>query len=264
MKDKIADLIREYIKEYENKMQISGIWGVPLIGFADAEHPDIINLKQVISETHVLPTEVLSSARVVVAYFVPFTRELSYTNRINGEQASAEWAKAYEETNAMFRVVNERLAEALKGIGYEAAVPKESYTFDREKLISDWSQRHIAKAAGLGTFGVNNMLITKAGCCGRFSSVITNLEVEPDAMIEEEFCIYLRSGRCGACYQRCPSGALTPRGFQRELCFKICSKNAEQYRNFGSSYSGDAEGDLAGTGSEVCGKCVTNVPCSHI
>ncbi len=262
MKEKIAGMIRGYVKEYEKRADISTHWGEPLIGFAEACHPEILNIKHSVSPAHKLPTDVLAAASIVIAYFVPFTRELAETNRSGGDIASPEWALAYEETNAMFRRMNEYMISRLSEMGYEAAVPPEASTFDREKLISNWSQRHFARAAGLGTFGINNMLITRSGCCGRYGTIVTNLDVEPDQPLEEELCIYKKNGRCGACIGRCPSGALTLLGFEREKCFRILRKNAELYQDLGSSYLNETGDQPNSAGSEVCGKCTVNLPCS--
>ena len=262
MKEIITLLIRDYVKEYEKRPDISTNWGEPLVGFADAAHPDILNLREIISPSHKLPADVLASASVIIAYFIPFTRELAATNSSDGDLSSPEWALAYEETNAMFRKMNEYLIAKLYGMGYEAAVSSEAYTFDQEKLVSNWSHRHFARAAGLGTFGLNNMLITRKGCCGRYGTVVTNLDVEPDRPLREELCIYKKNGRCGICIRRCPSGALSREGYERRECYRVLRKNAELYQDFGSSYA-DASGDQPNSaGSEVCGKCVTNVPCS--
>ena len=76
--------------------------------------------------------------------------------------------------------------------------------------------------ASLSTFGLNNMLITKKGCCGRINTIVTDLDVPPDRPMEEELCLYKRSGKCGLCTDRCPSGALTREGFDRERCFQVC------------------------------------------
>jgi len=262
MKETVTGMIRNYVKEYGKRSDISTKWGEPLVGFADASHPDILNLKDTVSPSHKLPSEVLESASVVVAYFVPFSSELAYTNRTAGVIASPEWALAYEETNAMFRVMNEYLINELSGMGFEAAVSAEAYTFDQEKLISNWSQRHFARAAGLGTFGLNNMLITKKGCCGRYSTIVTNLNVEPDRPLEQELCVYKKNGRCGACLRRCPSGALTANGFDRKKCYEVLQKNAVCYQDFGSSYFDASGGQANSVGSDVCGKCATCVPCS--
>lgn len=61
---------------------------------------------------------------------------------------------------------------------------------DKEHIYSNWSQRHVGYIAGLGTFGLNNMLITDQGTCGRFYSLITNLPVEPDQPLQEERCLW--------------------------------------------------------------------------
>ena len=128
--------------------------------------------------------------------------------------------------------------------------------------MSDWSQRHIAYAAGLGTFGLNNMLITKKGCCGRYSTLITNLDIKPDRPLEQELCLYKRKLKCQICVNNCPIGALTAEGYDRQKCYYLCKKNAEVYTDFGSSYLTE-DGDKANSdGSEVCGKCVTGSPCA--
>jgi Uncharacterized Fe-S protein len=262
MKESIAEMVRSFVSEYEIREEIVTRWGMPLVGFADAYHPDILKLKDTISSKHKLPSEILPEAKIVIAYFVPFTWELSFTNRMNDRIASPEWARAYEETNAMFRELNEAVVSELKKKGYDAAVPKDAFTFDQQELISNWSQRHFARAAGLGTFGINNMLITKTGCCGRYGTIVTNLDLEPDQPLEEELCFYLKNGRCAACVRRCPSGALTPQGYDRHKCYQVLRENAQRYRDFGSSYT-DEEGEAPNSvGSEVCGKCATNVPCS--
>lgn len=262
MKEKITGMINEFIKEYQQKSDISTKWGEPLVGFADANHPYILNLKNVVTYTHGLPTDVLSNASIVIAYFVPFTKELADTNKLPGEMASREWALTYEETNAMFNKLNEFIISELRKMGYEADVSPEAATFDQKALKSNWSHRHFARAAGLGTFGVNNMLITKVGCCGRYSTIVTNLDVEPDAPLEDEYCLYKKNGSCGICVKHCPSKALTLDGYDRQKCYTILQKNAEVYTEFGSSYTDESGEQANSVGSEVCGKCVVNTPCT--
>lgn len=262
MKDKITKLIRNFVRDYESKEGISDIWREPIVGFASANHPYILSLKEIVLDTHSMPKDVLPDATVVIAFFIPFTKKLANTNRNAGDIASPEWAKAYEDTNSMFTRLNQCIVAELRRLGYDAAVSPESTVFDREKLMSNWSHRHLAWAAGLGTFGINNMLITKVGCCGRYSTVVTNLDIEPDEPLEIEYCLYKKNGTCGACVKRCPSGALTLSGYDRFKCYKVCMKNATLYTEFGNSYSARSNESQKNTGSEVCGKCVTNMPCT--
>ena len=96
MKQEITDYIKTFVTEYENRDEIATNYGEPLVGFADAHHPYIQRLPELISPTHELPQNVLEEARIIIAYFVPFTKELAKSNRNGGTLASPEWARAYE------------------------------------------------------------------------------------------------------------------------------------------------------------------------
>lgn len=262
IKQIIVKNICEYVKVKQKRINNIPLWREPLVGFADANNEDILNLKDTISLNHLVPKDVLPHPSIIIAYFLPFTKELAATNKNEGDIASVEWAYAYEETNKIFGEINKLVIEKLGELGYRGAVPKAAGTFNKEKLISDWSQRHIARAAGLGSFGINNMLITAKGCCGRYNTIVTNLDIKPDDIQPHEYCLYKKNGSCGICVKRCPSGALTHNGYNRKTCYQVCSKNARIYKDFGSSYTNEADGKPNSVGSDVCGKCVTNVPCA--
>lgn len=261
-KERITAEICDFVKRYSNGLNISTKWGTPLVGFADTSHPYILSLKEIIGPSHFMPTDVLNDASIIIAYYVPFTRELAKANRTAGRLASPEWALAYEQTNRMFGDLNAYLIKYLENHGYHAAVSKQASTFDQEKLISNWSQRHFAYAAGLGTFGLNNMLVTKSGCCGRYSTVVTNLDVEPDMPLSEELCLFKKDGSCGVCMKNCPMGALSTSGYERQKCYSLLRENAKIYTEFGSSYLDETGKNANSEGSEVCGKCITASPCA--
>lgn len=257
----IRSKITEFIQEYDQESTLKSKWKMPLVGFADANHHDFLRLKEIVHPKHEMPWDVLTDAKIVIAYFIPFTEKIVKGNTSPG-LASPEWAEVYEETNAMFKRLNEHLISLLESEGYRGAVSQEVSAFDREEILSRWSQRHIARIAGLGTFGLNNMLITEAGCCGRISTVVTNLDMLPDEPLAMENCLYKRNGSCGACVRRCPTGALTVKGFDRRTCFERCLENAKVYNQFGNSYASKAGDETVDSGSEVCGKCLVNLPCS--
>ena len=52
-----------------------------------------------------------------------------------------------------------------------------THNFDEAKLVSYWSQKHVAYMAGLGKFGLHHMIITEKGCCGRLGSIVTNAKI---------------------------------------------------------------------------------------
>lgn len=262
---------------------VRNLWQEPIVGFAAAESEYIDSLKQIVHPDHQMPKDVLPGAKTVIAYFVPFSKWVAKSNSEAGADAGADhgdaanlaspqWAESYELTNAMFARLNEHIIQVIRDSGHEAATAPEAQVFYRDEVISHWSFRHLAYAAGLGTFGLNNMLITDKGCSGRFNTVITDIDVEPDQPKEAEACLFKKNGTCGACMVKCPAGAISEKGFDRHKCYEQCLKNAAIYTEFGSSYAGKQEEGATGAdaqnpeqviGSEVCGKCIAGMPCAY-
>lgn len=243
-KETIEELAISYVKDYREEKGLPDLWRTPLVGYAGAYDPYIQKLSEIVTEVHKLPQDFMENPKVVISYFIPFTKELERTNvGVEGNFASEEWAAAYKTTNTMMASLNEYLVDKIRELGGRAALT-EGIGMLYDILKSNWSQRHIAYAAGLGTFGINNMLITKEGCCGRYNSIIADIPVAPSGHLEEENCLYKRKGICKKCVKNCFSGALTTEGFDRHKCYEACEKN------------------LAVFGVDVCGKCVTDIPCA--
>lgn len=244
MKSLIADKIIEYVKNYPALKNVENIWKEPVVGFADANGSYIRALKEIVAPAHLLPEDFMENPNIIISYYIPFTEELAALNlNVEGNLAAQEWSDAYNLTNTMIADISQYVSDLLTDMGYRA-VPPTGVVFDKELILSNWSQRHIAYAAGLGTFGINNMLISEKGCCGRYGSVIADIPVEPDSILTEERCLYKKNGSCKKCVQNCFSGALTTEGFDRKKCFEICMIN-------------DAR-----TGADVCGKCDIDIPCA--
>ena len=240
----IASCIAGFCRRYREGLGLATDWGRPLVGFADAGGACVRDLRRVVSPTHHLPQEFLPGATVVVCYFLPFAPAVERANR-GGEEPSAVWVDAYNDTNRMFPVINDEVARLVEGWGYHAASPRDTGFTGDGRILSNWSQRHLAFAAGLGTFGLNNMLITEAGTCGRLFSLVSDLPVAPDAPLAEERCLHKRDGSCGLCVGRCPIGALGERGtFDRRACY-------DRLNGFDRRL-----------GADVCGKCVVGLPCT--
>lgn len=247
MKDKIRTLIDDYVKEYSLKENIKSIWGTPLVAFADADDNMFTSLKQIIKPTHLIPSDVLSSAESVISYFIPFDNSIINSN-IKGRYSSKEWALAYVETNDLIANINEYLVRRLNELNYPSKIIPSIHNFDEESLMSNWSQRHVAQIAGLGKFGINNMLITEKGCCGRFGSIITSIKLKPTLRVDKEYCLYKYMGTCKKCLESCVCNALGTDSFDRNKCFDIVMINDKLHP------------DLPLT--DVCGKCCVDLPCS--
>jgi epoxyqueuosine reductase len=117
-----------------------------------------------------------------------------------------------------------KVAKVLEEHGYPSLPVPPSHTlvqyryfeqFDQwNRYLGDFSHKHAALAAGLGSFGWNNLILTPTyGARQRLISVITEAPLDPgDLMLIEEFC---KQERCGyACVETCPMGALSKKGAQ--------------------------------------------------
>lgn len=224
------------------------MWRAPLIACADAGDALFERLREVAHPGHMLPSDLLEGANTVITYFLPFSRHIVSSNR-NGRYQSAEWALAYIETNALIALINTRLSRLLESIGFSAAAIAPTHNFDDKTLLSAWSHRHAAYIAGLGTFGLNRMLITEQGCCGRIGSLVTDAEIQADPRPEQEYCPFKIDGSCGACVKRCPNGALSTSGFDRHACYEALLVNEQRFLHLGKA--------------DACGKCLCGLPCSE-
>lgn len=247
MKQEVANFIRNYPKEYKTHNLVHTSWRMPVVAFADAKDPMFLKLREIVDPAHFLPTDLLPNARTVISYFIPFTKETVQSNS-KGANASEQWARAYAETNKLIMDLNTALSDMLSSRGLKVVATMPTYNFDKAKLVSCWSQKSIANIAGLGKFGLHHMIITEKGCCGRLGSVVTNAKIKPTQRNSGEYCLYKLNGSCGICIKRCALKALKADGHDKHTCYKECLRNAKKY----------AKLDLA----DVCGKCVSNAPCS--
>ncbi|MCE5262437.1 MAG: epoxyqueuosine reductase [Deltaproteobacteria bacterium] len=218
----------------------------PLVGFAAADDPWFDRFKEpgIIGPEFRRPGEWLEGARSVVSYFLPFTQAVRDSNRHSG-MPSEGWLSSRIEGESFNDFVRTFLIGLIRGMGGDAVAP----TFDprymkyppskiplparfagaalwpgqfmNAGMTSNWSERHVAFAAGLGTFGLHRALISEKGCAGRYGSVVTTLILTPSRRKYKhpnEYCPYLTNGGCGACIERCPSGAITREGKNKEIC----------------------------------------------
>ncbi len=249
MKSKLIETIQTFVKEYQTAPDIKTEWDCPLVGFASATDPLFSQLRSVASPTHAVPQDFLPEAQTVIAYFIPFNHSVPRSN-IKARNSSEAWAVAYIETNELIRHLSLHLEAYLSSEGFSSVVIPATHNWDEDKLISDWSHRHIAYMAGLGTFGLNNMLITDKGCCGRVGSFITSADIAPDSRKDQERCLFKFDGSCGKCVERCVNEALFTDRFDRFKCYDMLLENEKRHRAVGYA--------------DVCGKCLVGVPCSYV
>jgi epoxyqueuosine reductase QueG len=244
----IERVIKDFVVSYPRKKKVQTLWREPIIGFSAARDPLFEQFKEIVRPTHVTPPELLPGAKSVVAYFLPFSKTLHEENFEAEVHCSRSWAVAYVETNQLIADINDHLKVQLELKGYRAALIPPTRNFDEETLMSDWSHRHVAYAAGIGRFGFHNLLITEKGCTGRLGSMVTDLALEPSRRPEEEFCLQKAGTECLKCVERCQYDALFADAYDRHACYRQCLANDRYHDDL----------DL----TDACGKCSAMVPCS--
>ena len=232
------------------------IFEAPLMGCAAADDPLFAQMKQrpdIYGPMLRLPEEWLPGAVSVVSFFLPFTKAVRDSNREDLSRPSDVWLHGRMEGQMFLNQAAAYLAELLRDMGGRVAVPSLDPAFSvirdpsraergEPPYVSNWSERHAAFTAGLGTSSLSKHLITEKGVCGRFSSVITDLPVAvtPRPYTDPyEYCTF-----CGACQKRCIVNAIGP----REKDNRICSDYQHQMLERFAPRHG-------------CGKCQLSVPC---
>ncbi|OON88526.1 4Fe-4S binding protein [Pyramidobacter sp. C12-8] len=233
----------------------------PLIGIAAADDPLFEKFKsaEVVGPWHLSPRDWLPEARSVLSFFFPFSERVRASNRIAPERTSLEWLYGRIEGQEFLSSLLDELCAWLQAQGVRAVAPSRDSRFrvarggqgtlagfpgvSADTYASNWSERHVAFAAGLGTFGLSKGLITEKGMAGRLGSVVVDAQIEPTS--REYDAVYERCIQCGACVRRCPAHAISLRqGKKHPLCAAYL---ATQKRKYAPRYG--------------CGKCQTAVPC---
>jgi epoxyqueuosine reductase QueG len=259
MKDIIKTQTANYVLENKdnwNPETNDRIYDEPIIQFASADDPLFREFKTIIGDEHFTPKEAYEQAfgensyhgGTVISVVMPVNEKIRKSNRAQKEWASKEWMLI---PSFGIKKTSRYLAGMLTAMGYKTVAPGDAEwcktIITHKGPISNWSERHVAYAAGLGTFSLNQGFITEKGMAIRLLSVITELKLEPDVRLAENHlanCLYYSKGACGACIKRCPVNAITENGHDKLKCHHHVYVDA--LNKFGVSQ---------------CSLCQTNVPC---
>ena len=244
----IVEFVEEFIRD---KLQDLGLKlrTKPLVGFASTNNYLFKTIKN-IHPWIAYPKELLPQAKTVIVIAVPITKE-AIDDNARSPGVSKLWARVYVILNKILEGLGKELTNKLRFRGFRSIAINPSHEFDHELLRSKWSHRHAAFVAGLGTFGLHKLIIAEIGAAVRLSTIITEIYIEPNSLPGKELCLAKREEKCSTCIERCKVSALTNWDAYGETCMlDLLQKNAEYLmRTFGIY-------------ADICGKCVTNVPCS--
>jgi epoxyqueuosine reductase len=268
----IENVIRDFIERSpENTLQGAfqeKAFENPLVGFANGADPIFESYKRYVGPFHWTPLEIFnqtfpasnatSEELTVISWILPQTVATKTDNRRQSTYPAERWARARifgEEVNVKLRQL---VVDALQKDGIAAVAPMLSPLWKRKKsdpyvFASTWSERHMAYAAGLGTFGLCDGLITPRGKAMRTGSVVARIRIAASPRTYEDhraYCLFFSQGICGKCITRCPVGALSEKGHDKLKCLQHLKPASAEYVK--AKYGFDGYG---------CGLCQTGVPC---
>ncbi len=282
MKTAVERAIREFVRTSPlNRLESFGstpIFEAPLVGFAAGDDPLFTDFKKTVSPDHMTPREVLaipaceitmgasphSGDMSVISFVLPIAIETRKSNAREKEGPSLRWNHTRWKGQEFITELSRYLVAWLENKGARAVAPDLCACFKIARLpdgsiTSNWSHRHAAYAAGLGTFSLNDGFITPKGIAARFGSIVTDLKLEPSERPYSGHlanCRFYAEGKCGACIRRCPGGALSEKGHDKQKCREVLFEKQKSWLTgaHGSGYIGQYAG---------CGLCQTGVPCEN-
>ncbi len=242
-------------------------FAAPLVGFSRGDDPLYEAYKEHVGPFFITPWELFAltfgnsdlqaGQLTVITYILPQTEATKRDNRKEKFNPSERWARARIFGEAVNVRLREHLVIALTKAGHRAVAPLLAPQFSmrispKYGLSSTWSERHAAYAAGLGTFGLCDGLITPVGKAMRVGSVVTDVQIPPTPRPYDDhhaYCLFYSQGTCKKCIDRCPVGAISEAGKDKKRCATHVRRTRAHVK---STYGFDGYG---------CGLCQTGVPC---
>lgn len=255
----------------------------PAVVFANGDDPIFESLKPVIGDFHLTPREALEKHLQsmdimhgwattvnprktfenvsVISYVLP----IAHDTRLGEREAPYGGSRRHNHTrwrgDVFQRNLQFHLVSLLEIMGYDAVAPRRAPFFDwtniPEGVRINWSERHIGYASGLGTFGLNGLLITSKGCAHYLGSVVCDVALTPTPRPYQdhtEYCLFYRDGSCGVCIERCKWDAISEDGHEVAKCQQSFRERGPLLKEAG------LDKGLIGPGAG-CGLCMTGVPC---
>ncbi|MBN2078449.1 MAG: epoxyqueuosine reductase [Spirochaetes bacterium] len=271
----VNEITRKVATHPDNSMEypFSGdpLFDEPLVGFVRGDDPLFEEFKGIIGPHHFTPWEIMAwqagkngvaappaSELSVVSFILPLAKNTRSENAAMKEWTSERWAQTRLNGEIFSQTMVREIVTSLMERGVLAVAPDVTPMFNKKRYpdvgwASPWSHRHIAYAAGLGTFGMHDFFITEKGCAHRCGSFVVHLPLRPNRARPVDihaYCLHYQGRKCLKCAARCPVGAITAeRAHDKEACYR---RVARSLRYCNRHYHIFIYG---------CGLCSVGVPC---
>lgn len=276
--EKNAEMVREMIESFvtaspENRLGgpfgDEDSWAKPMVAFCRGDDPVFELFPEAVGKDQWTPQEIFSRTfpdlsvepgeLSIISWILPQTERTRQDQRKEKQYPCHRWVRSRMFGEQFNDLVRKEVVRNLTDKGFEAVAPvldSEWTRVDSEKYVysSKWSERHMAYACGLGTFGLCDAMITPVGKAVRFGSVVARIALPGAERSNETYydnCPFLKKQKCGACIARCPAGAISDKGHDKIKC-------REYTRNVVAPYVKERWGLEGYTG---CGLCQVGIPC---
>jgi epoxyqueuosine reductase QueG len=185
--------LTEDLSEYAKKLELD------FIGFCSVE-----SVNQAPEDRR--PSVYLENARSIIS----IGYKLNYTSIKSLPASRSAYMLEHDYANRHLDQASQRITRFLEERGFDAIGFDSGAGFYHEagkrpkRLAGDLSHKHAAVACGLGSFGLNNLVISLGwGPRIRLATILTNAELKYDRILQENPC-----HDCVECVKICPVHAL--------------------------------------------------------
>lgn len=270
----LEQLIHEYWATSPHNILKEGCeekaWDEPLVGFARASHPLFRQFAKDLSPFYWTPEQAFQLAfpdslekaeeLCVICWVLPQTAATRADQGQVKDLPAERWARSRDYGERFNCALRQHIAATLTSAGYPAVAPERLPEFGIQRsenfgIASNWSERHTAHIAGLGTFGLSDGLITPRGKAVRFGSVVARIDLPstPHAYDNHHaWCLWYAKGTCRSCVRRCPVAAISDTGHDKDKCFNYIQQVTAPYSH-----------KTFGTEATPCGLCQVHIPCEE-
>jgi ferredoxin len=245
------------------------IFDTPLVGFSNGADSLYDEYKSHIGSFYFSPLELFAKSFpdkelnahdiTVISWIIPSTTATRKEQAEQDRYPSERWARTRDIGEKFNNSIRMHVMEQLETANIAAVAPLLSPHWARSDAgpyapCSNWSERHAAYAAGLGTFGLCDGLITPVGKAMRVGSVIAATKISPTARPYNDkhaYCLHFTENICRKCIPRCPVNALSEKGHDKKRCMQYTEHVMHDYIK-----------EEYGLETYACGLCQSWVPCT--
>lgn len=245
------------------------IFDTPLVGFSSGADTLYEEYRSHIGSFYLTPLEMFEKSFpensltaediTVISWIIPSTAATRKEQGAQTKYPSKRWARTRDLGEKFNNVIRKHVTERFESLGINAVAPLlaphwSRYSEGPYAPCSNWSERHAAYAAGLGTFGLCDGLITPVGKAVRIGSVIAAVRIPPSTRPYDDhhaYCLHFTENICRKCIPRCPVKALSEEGHDKKRCMQYTENTMNKYIK--KEY---------GLETYACGLCQCDVPCT--